>query len=328
MKKILFAALAALAITSCTQNEIDGIDNGKNEKNLINFNSIVKKGSRAAIVELSNLQENGFYAYAYNTGSEDAGTGELTTVIMNKEKMTYTDPSWNSENNHYWPATEKLQFFAFYAPKTTSIVLNNTATNKYPEIKDYAIATTAANQEDLLVANVLNATKAKNSTVTFAFTHALTQVNFSAKPKEFKTGLTYTITSMTIKDVVNKGTYNYGNTPKWTPSTVSEDKSTYTIFTGSQDISTADAVNLNTEAFMLLPQVCNATILVTYTVTDADGQTLYTGTDKSVKTNMTWEPNKNIRYTIELTDDITPLSFDVDPVAGWGSEEPGATVTE
>lgn len=28
MKKILFAALAALAITSCSQNEIDGIDNG------------------------------------------------------------------------------------------------------------------------------------------------------------------------------------------------------------------------------------------------------------------------------------------------------------
>ena len=29
MKKILFAALAALAITSCSQNEIDGIDNEK-----------------------------------------------------------------------------------------------------------------------------------------------------------------------------------------------------------------------------------------------------------------------------------------------------------
>ena len=38
MKKILFAALAALAITSCSQNEIDGIDNGtpksKNEKTI------------------------------------------------------------------------------------------------------------------------------------------------------------------------------------------------------------------------------------------------------------------------------------------------------
>ena len=32
MKKILFAALAALAITSCSQNEIDGIEAGTKSK--------------------------------------------------------------------------------------------------------------------------------------------------------------------------------------------------------------------------------------------------------------------------------------------------------
>ena len=47
MKKILFAALAALAITSCSQNEIDGIDNGTpKSKNEIGVNTIVKKSSR------------------------------------------------------------------------------------------------------------------------------------------------------------------------------------------------------------------------------------------------------------------------------------------
>ena len=50
MKKILFAALAALAITSCSQNEIDGIDNGTpKSKNEIGVNTIVKKSSRAAV---------------------------------------------------------------------------------------------------------------------------------------------------------------------------------------------------------------------------------------------------------------------------------------
>lgn len=44
MKKILFAALAALAITSCSQNEIDGIDNGTpKSKNEIGVNTIVKR---------------------------------------------------------------------------------------------------------------------------------------------------------------------------------------------------------------------------------------------------------------------------------------------
>lgn len=53
MKKILFAALAALAITSCSQNEIDGIDNGTpKSKNEIGVNTIVKKSSRAVVAQL------------------------------------------------------------------------------------------------------------------------------------------------------------------------------------------------------------------------------------------------------------------------------------
>ena len=56
MKKILFAALAALAITSCSQNEIDGIDNGTpKSKNEIGVNTIVKKSSRAAAVSYTHL---------------------------------------------------------------------------------------------------------------------------------------------------------------------------------------------------------------------------------------------------------------------------------
>ena len=45
MKKILFAALAALAITSCSQNEEIEAPTQKTE---INFRSVVGKSSRAA----------------------------------------------------------------------------------------------------------------------------------------------------------------------------------------------------------------------------------------------------------------------------------------
>ena len=65
MKKILFAALAALAITSCSQNEIDGIDNGTpKSKNEIGVNTIVKKSSRAAVT--SNSSFTSFKLHAYN----------------------------------------------------------------------------------------------------------------------------------------------------------------------------------------------------------------------------------------------------------------------
>lgn len=326
MKKILFAAMAALAITSCSQNEIDGIDNEKSAKNLISFNSIVKKGARAVVADLPKLKTDGFNVYAYNTGTDVAGTGALDKIIINKEKVSYDSgtTSWGSENDHYWPETDNLQFYAFYAPKSSSLVLDNTATNKYPEIKDYVINKAVAEQEDLLVAKVENATKTNSSgQVTFTFSHALTQINFSVKPKTFKAGLTYTVTSMSISDVVNKGTYNYNT--GWTPSTATNDKDTYTIYSGTTNITENKAVALNAEPFMLLPQTANATITVNYTVTDSKGQTLYTGTDKTVATQMAWVPNKNIRYTLELTDDITPLSFNVTDVNGWDEETSGTT---
>ena len=74
MKKILFAALAALAITSCSQNEIDGIDNGTpKSKNEIGVNTIVKKSSRAAVT--SNSSFTSFKLHAYIVKSNDiAGT--------------------------------------------------------------------------------------------------------------------------------------------------------------------------------------------------------------------------------------------------------------
>ena len=64
MKKILFAALAALAITSCSQNEEIEAPTQKTE---INFRSVVGKSSRAAEATTENLESQGFILYAYNT---------------------------------------------------------------------------------------------------------------------------------------------------------------------------------------------------------------------------------------------------------------------
>ena len=66
MKKILFAALAALAITSCSQNEEIEAPTQKTE---INFRSVVGKSSRAAEATTENLESQGFILYAYNTSN-------------------------------------------------------------------------------------------------------------------------------------------------------------------------------------------------------------------------------------------------------------------
>ena len=91
MKKILFAALAALAITSCSQNEEIEAPTQKTE---INFRSVVGKSSRAAEATTENLESQGFILYAYNTKTitmDKVTAGSLTTTFINGKKATCTN---------------------------------------------------------------------------------------------------------------------------------------------------------------------------------------------------------------------------------------------
>ena len=64
MKKILFAAVAALAITSCSQNEeIDA----PAQKTPVSFKTIVNKSARATAMLEADFSE--FKVYAYNTSN-------------------------------------------------------------------------------------------------------------------------------------------------------------------------------------------------------------------------------------------------------------------
>lgn len=95
MKKILFAALAALAITSCSQNEEIEAPTQKTE---INFRSVVGKSSRATEATTENLESQGFILYAYNTKTitmDKVTAGSLTTTFINGKKqlvLTLTGP--------------------------------------------------------------------------------------------------------------------------------------------------------------------------------------------------------------------------------------------
>lgn len=60
MKKILLAAVAALAIVGCTQNE--EIEKA-GEKAEINFGTVVKNSTRAAITDDAVLKKSGFTVY-------------------------------------------------------------------------------------------------------------------------------------------------------------------------------------------------------------------------------------------------------------------------
>ena len=79
MKKILFAAVAALAITSCSQNEeIDA----PAQKTPVSFKTIVNKSARATAMLEADFSE--FKVYAYNTGKDNIATATaIGTAFIN-----------------------------------------------------------------------------------------------------------------------------------------------------------------------------------------------------------------------------------------------------
>ena len=66
MKKVLFLALAAAAVMSCSESE--EIENA-GQKAEIKLGTVVGNTTRATVTDLPELQKVGFTVYAYNTVS-------------------------------------------------------------------------------------------------------------------------------------------------------------------------------------------------------------------------------------------------------------------
>ena len=309
MKKILFAAVAALAITGCSQNE--EIEKAAKTAE-IGFNSVVSKTTRATSVNLDVLKTNGFTVYAYNTGNDVMGTGTLAKNIMDKEPIAWngTD-SWLGNKTYYWPNSDKIQFFAYSSKNVTGLTAQSS--DVYPTIVDYEVLADATKQEDLLVAKANDLTKT-DATVNFIFSHALTQVNFSIKSK-VNDGLTYEVTDISISEVGNKATYNYGT--GWSEPTATDNQ----VAGDANTVKILDTSNL----MMLLPQTLSnkVKILVKYKVMDKNGDTVYddaltTGKEIVIGDGTTkWGMGKKVRYTLALTNNATSIGWAVTSVDEW-----------
>lgn len=207
MKKVLFLALAAAAVMSCSESE--EIENA-GQKAEIKLGTVVGNTTRATVTDLPELQKVGFTVYAYNTGATamaSVATFDAMKEFMTDVKVTYSAPNWSlTGGTYYWPMTDNLQFFAYGNPGTGALTYNQPAAGAiYPSIT-YTVADVAA-QTDLVAAKVTDATKASNASgVSLKFGHILTQINFTVKAAD---ALTYKLKTLTISGVHNKGTYGF-----------------------------------------------------------------------------------------------------------------------
>lgn len=316
MKKILFVALAAATMMSCTENEV--IENAGNKK-VVKFGTAVSSTTRAAITDITALQASGFTVYAYNTGEKLAGAGLLDKVFMDNLAVGYSAPDWSFTGTYYWPLDQKIQFFAYATDKAATY--NADAAKTYPTIS-YTIAETSAAQKDFVVAKATDQTQttAENG-VKLTFDHALTQVNFSVKGDD--ANLTYKVSSIEIAGVANTGTYSY-DTEKWTVTGTAGTYS-YTV-AADASVTGTTAVKLDQPdgALMLMPQTlpADAKITIVYQVFNKDNAAVGTAVTAPVALAGTaaWEPGKKIRYTLTLANNAAKVSF-APEVGAWNTDD-------
>lgn len=325
MKKFLFLAMAAAAMVSCSQNE--EIENAA-QKAEIKLGTVVSNTTRAAVTDNESLKDEGFTVYAYKTEATDMdklAAGGLGTAYMDGAKATYKDNVWSLSGSYYWPKTGKVQFFAYSTYATNPAIYELKADAIYPTLT-YTVAKEAADQKDLVVATAFNKTY-QTTALQLDFTHALTQINFSAVGSN--ADFTYKLTSIVIEGVYGKGTYDFApGAGPWTTTGTADATYTYPISADNSQVSisgtTEQKLDQTNGALMLIPQAMSETavIKVKYDVYEGDALLNNIDTTIELKDKTTWSAGANLRYTLTLSG--TGASIDLTPnVGGWASETPG-----
>lgn len=332
MKRIILLAASAMAILAgCTRTEIRSI---ADEPQQITFRTIETKAAD------DFLNTNKFYSYAYflpkdetweinNANAQDYITGAL--IAFNT-----TANAWKADGaTYYWPKQGSLTFFAW---------TDNTATptGTYAGCaKDKGITFTAYSafdnkNKDLLVANIAKDMDGKNNLtahqgwepgVPTVFHHVLSNLAFKIKTNDSYAGATYSLKSITLKNIRTKGDYAQGSPTAtvaenvWTGHVDVKDMPVFTSAAGQSVSSIAALLSPSTNDFsIVLPQkFADATpeIEIVYTIN-------YTGT-AVVETVTETKPLKDIytegwvsgkKYTLNIKLSLNEILWDPS-VEGW-----------
>ncbi|MGL5562845.1 MAG: fimbrillin family protein [Tannerellaceae bacterium] len=215
MKRFVFGlATCAIALASCSTNDVLEQGSGSNNPNVINFSATT---TRATVNNLDDVKK-GFPVYAVNTNAKEWHiNGQTYKFEGNTWKWIIggafnTAPQWPVLNTFpmnfyaYYPATKKDGSDAVYAPAPTK---TGDDVNTLEAV--ITIGSTAAGQEDYLAANSTGITRPM-ATVPLAFKHITTKINFGVKAAA---GTKSYIQQLNINNVKNTGTYDYVTNNNW-----------------------------------------------------------------------------------------------------------------
>lgn len=265
-KKVLLAALSALALAACVDDETIEMNPG----NAVGFRPSTENSTRATVTTSNTIQD--FKVWGYYRKNDNADY----TSFMEEQVVSKAGNEWVYSPVRFWPTWGEVDFYSV-SPASVETDITKDA----QKIVDYTVDTDPSKQIDLLYAANMECTNSNSSKgVPVNFRHALSQVVFKAKT--INPSIQVDIESISLW-VMGKGTFtfptktttaiNKSNTyedaaeeerfGEWTPSTAYEDMKTYsTNLTAPKTVPTdGTAIDVTTTAdgvLLLMPQVLAA----------------------------------------------------------------------
>ena len=332
-KHIMFAAVASVALASCTKNEVKPVEIDQE----ITYQTITTKAEASSFASDRHFTS---YAYMLPYGQTwDSNYSSGSAYIADADIYYHTTPyEWKAEKTYYWPKQGSLTFFAWstYTASKASLTDAIVGCTQAKGIQVDAFDITKNKNVDFLVAEVAKDKKANETQhedgsgntwatgVPTVFKHALSKLVFKVvtvkggtKYNYTSDNVTFTVKSIKLKGVNNKLAYSQD----WqTASTAS--KHTWTdpnpaveievpVFTGSQVASNTETeLSLGSGDYsIVIPQSFDAddVLEIIYEIkTEFISGKPVTETvkinDKKLSEVYTakWEPGKEYTLTIKL----------------------------
>ena len=163
-QNIILMLIAAMVITSCTEDSIKEVNIGR----AIDFR--VAADTRATEITSSNLTT--FYV----TAIEENGVNYFTNMAFTK-----VDEYFSSSPAYYWPGDgSSLDFYA-YAPSASTLGATVTIDSDTKKLCNFSPASQINKQEDFITATATGSSKDADDGLALVFNHQLAQVEVNAK---------------------------------------------------------------------------------------------------------------------------------------------------
>lgn len=206
MKKIfLMMGVAALTLSSCSQEEVLGINTSKDD-NAISFRVRSSKQARSQEYTTDNL--DAFKVLAFKGYPEDNYEEEVEMPLYFSDVFTSTGTGlFTSSTPYYYPTDNTMLYFAAYAPATL-----NMETTPYAGLTlDYTVNEDLTKQEDIICGNSVSSFVVEEGdpeAAEISFMHALTKV-YVSKFMNSDSRYTYEIAGIKFGNIANSGNLIY-----------------------------------------------------------------------------------------------------------------------